>query len=158
MWFLGHVGKHIIGVSINWAPNMCSTLVDEGRMTKMVTAYKRVSEFPGGLVVKNLALSCCGNRFDPWPGNLHMVWIGPRKRIWKMKNIAYSSINALSDSVEVKTHKWWVRIWRGKWEGCDHDPEGGQRKTQKAFQCIVVWLFWCSWCLGCVNRCLGGRV
>ena len=31
-------------------------------------------EFPGRLAVKDLALSLLWLRFDPWPGNIHMLW------------------------------------------------------------------------------------
>ena len=31
-------------------------------------------ELPGGLVVKDLALSLLWRGFDPWPGNLCMLW------------------------------------------------------------------------------------
>ena len=33
-----------------------------------------MSEFPGGLAVKDLVLSLSWWEFDPWPGNLYMPW------------------------------------------------------------------------------------
>ena len=32
-------------------------------------------EFPGGLLVKKLALSRLWLRFDPWSGTFHMLWV-----------------------------------------------------------------------------------
>jgi len=42
--------------------------------------YKYVSrEFPGGLAVKDLALSWLWPGFDSWLGNFHRLWAWPRK-------------------------------------------------------------------------------
>ena len=30
--------------------------------------------------VKDLALSLLWLRFDPWPGNIHMLWAQPKKK------------------------------------------------------------------------------
>ena len=42
-----------------------------------------VKEFPGGLLVKDLALSLLGHTFNLWPGNFHMRQVQPKKMcIW----------------------------------------------------------------------------
>ena len=40
---------------------------------------KVLAEFPGGLVVKDLALSLLWRGFDPWPGNFLMPWGWPKE-------------------------------------------------------------------------------
>ena len=37
-------------------------------------------EFPGGLVVNDLALSLLWGSFRLWPGNLHMLWVWTKKK------------------------------------------------------------------------------
>ena len=37
-------------------------------------------EFPGGLVVKDLALSLLCPGFKPWPRNFCMPWVWPKKK------------------------------------------------------------------------------
>ena len=44
-------------------------------MTKM-----EPEEFPGGLAVKDPALSLMWLRFHPWPRNFHRLWVGPPKK------------------------------------------------------------------------------
>ena len=39
-----------------------------------------MSEFPGGLVVKDLALSLLWLGFYPWPVNFYMSWVQPKKK------------------------------------------------------------------------------
>ena len=39
-----------------------------------------MEEFPGGLAVKNLALSLLWCGLDPWPGNFHMPWVQQKRR------------------------------------------------------------------------------
>ena len=64
---------------------------------KLCTDYlfplKNVWEFPGSLVVKDLALSLLWfglllwHGFDPWPRNFHMPWERPKKK--KKKSVLY---------------------------------------------------------------------
>ena len=42
---------------------------------------KGSQEFPGGLVVKDPALSLLWRRFDPWPGNFHMLQLQPKPKM-----------------------------------------------------------------------------
>ena len=44
-------------------------------------------EFPGGLAVKDLALSPLWLRFNPWPGNFHMLQEWPKKKNVYMFNV-----------------------------------------------------------------------
>ena len=37
-------------------------------------------EFPGGLAVKDTALSMLWHGFDPWPRNFCMPWMWPKKQ------------------------------------------------------------------------------
>ena len=43
-------------------------------------------EFPGGLVVKDSALSLLWLRFDSWPGNFLMPWVQPKQTNNPQKN------------------------------------------------------------------------
>ena len=54
---------------------------------KTVNLHKKriiKQEFPGGLVVKDLALSPLWLGFDPWPGNFHMPWKSPKNENSKL--------------------------------------------------------------------------
>ena len=42
---------------------------------------KILREFPGGPAVKDLVLSQLWHRFDPWPGNFCILWVGASKKI-----------------------------------------------------------------------------
>ena len=44
-----------------------------------------VKEFPGGLLVKDLALSLLWRRFNPWPRNFCMPLAWPKKKKKKKK-------------------------------------------------------------------------
>ena len=52
----------------------------------MIRGEVTYEEFPGSLVVKDLAFSLLrlGSllwlRFDPWPGNFCMSWVQPKKK------------------------------------------------------------------------------
>ena len=52
----------------------------------LVLKTRLAKEFPGGLAVKDLALTLLWLRlllwcrFDPWPGNFHMLWVQPQKK------------------------------------------------------------------------------
>ena len=51
---------------------------------------KRLSwEFPGGLVVKDLALLLLQLEYDPQPGNLHIPWTWPKKK--KKKRLSHGT-------------------------------------------------------------------
>ena len=50
------------------------TLHAEGTAKKKSHAW----EFPGGLVIKNSALSLLWLRLDPWSGNFCMLWAQPK--------------------------------------------------------------------------------
>ena len=41
---------------------------------------KITGEFPGGLMVKELALSLPRCGFDPWPGIFRMSWVEPKNK------------------------------------------------------------------------------
>ena len=48
------------------------------KKTKKRKKKKSKWEFPGGLVVKNPALSLLWLGFQPWPGNFCMTWAWPK--------------------------------------------------------------------------------
>ena len=50
---------------------------------------KKKLEFLGGLAVKDLTLSPLWYRFDPWPGNLHMLQVKPKKKKKKNPLLSY---------------------------------------------------------------------
>ena len=41
---------------------------------------RNTGEFPGGLMVKELALSLLRCGFDPWPGIFRMSWVEPKNK------------------------------------------------------------------------------
>ena len=45
-----------------------------------VKQRRRFREFPGGLAVKDSALSLPWLRFNPWPRNFHMPQVQPKKK------------------------------------------------------------------------------
>ena len=47
----------------------------------LVLKKTKILEFPGGLAIKDLVLSLLWLRFDPWPGNFHMPWAWPKKKV-----------------------------------------------------------------------------
>ena len=50
----------------------------KGKIALWGPDYKSINtEFPGGLVVKDLALLLQWQGFDPWPGNFRMLWPYP---------------------------------------------------------------------------------
>ena len=51
-------------------------------MTKLYIESTGGLEFPGGLMVKGLALPLLWPRFDPWPGNFHMLWAQPKSNFF----------------------------------------------------------------------------
>ena len=60
-------------------------LLGKEEITCSLVLMKTTSaEFPGGLVVKDSDCHCCGPGFNPWPGNLCLLQVQPRKR--KEKN------------------------------------------------------------------------
>ena len=62
------------------------------------------AEFPGGLVVNGLVLSLLWLKFNPWPGNFHMLWPGGKK-IWGVSTVAQWGKN-LTVAVWVSTEAW----------------------------------------------------
>ena len=55
-----------------------------------------IREFPGGLVVKDLALSLLWLGFHPWPRNFHMpMGVGGKKRKLKCSVFSWSSTVSL---------------------------------------------------------------
>ena len=59
------------------------------------TAKKSIlGEFPGGLAVKDLALSLLWLWFNSWPGNFHIPWVQhrpPKKSSLKTESLGTSS-------------------------------------------------------------------
>ena len=52
--------------------------LETGRLDHCFSRSKK-TEFPGGLVVKDLALSLLWHRFTPLLGNFCMLWVWPKK-------------------------------------------------------------------------------
>ena len=70
-----------------------------------VDLKKWPEEFPGGLVVKYLALSLLWFGFDLWLRNFHMLWVWPKKkdpniRCLQVTHFKFSDIGRLSKIVE----------------------------------------------------------
>ena len=73
------------GIAVAWAGGCSSnstlslgTSICHRRSTKKQKKKKKIGEFPGGLVLKEPALSLLCYRFSPWPRNLDMLWAQPK--------------------------------------------------------------------------------
>ena len=64
---------------LNTHPCLPFPLQGPGSETEHGTFEKINKEFPGGLVVMDLALSLLWLRFNPWPGNFRTLQARPKR-------------------------------------------------------------------------------
>ena len=123
---------------------------------KKIKGRKIFSEFPRGLVVKDLALSLLWHRFNPWPGYFHkpqapppqkrtpkeiefsslrssfLSWTKSQPHLshWKVRGTPIkvrSEAGPLTLPIIIFTVEVPARVIREETEGRDHDWKGGGR-------------------------------